>query len=128
MRAEANDAIDEPVLQIEGVPADTEGKHSDGVNGERETNGSAAGGDNSIGDNDDATSESSETTLEEAQRADNNLLREKITARIEAEGESEDIDDDPGGESFYDDDWIGQAATLKELICSAVGSLVSENC
>jgi hypothetical protein len=87
MRAEADDAIDEPVLQIEGMPAYTEGEHSDGANGRGVGNGAAEGGD-SVDDSDGATSEDSgPDKVETAQRAENDILRERIRGMIEAEAD-----------------------------------------
>ena len=88
---------------------------------ESEDNGSAAEGEDSVGDDDGATSESSgsdpgETELEMAQRAENNILRERIRGMIEAEGYSEDIDagvfDAEDDEDCYDDCYLGMVVKL----------------
>ncbi len=121
MRAEADDAIDEPVLQIEGMPANTEGEHSDGANGRGVGNGAAEGGD-SVDESDGATSEDSgPDKVETAQRAENYILRERIRGMIEAEADPEndrgayvfDAEDD---EDCYDDGYPGMVAKLKEVI------------
>ena len=85
----------------------------------------AAEVEDSVGDDDGATSESSgsdpgETEFEMAQRAENNILRERIRGMIEAEGYSEDLDagvfDAEDDEDCYDDGYPGMVVKLKEVI------------
>ena len=112
MSAEADEAIDEPVLHIEGVPADTEGVHTDGVNAESKDN-DATEGEDSVDESDGATSEGSEPEDEMAQREENNIVGDALWASIEMEA---DVLEDEYEEYIFEDGYTGAASKMNELI------------